>query len=137
MAEREFQVAVATTDGRKVDQHFGHTDTFAIYAIDSVTGASRLVEKRKLDQSGCSGEGCWGSEVFEKIADQLSDVEFVLAVKIGPHAASALSRRQIITLDVDVSVEEALGKVRDYHDRKKLMAERAQKILRENGIEDE
>ena len=67
----------------------------------------------------------------------LSDVEYVLAVKIGPHAINSLSRRNIIALDVEVSIDEALHKVRDYRDKKRLVAKRAKQILEENEIDDE
>ena len=137
MADGKFKVAIATTDEINVNLHFGHADEFSIYEVDAESGEGEHVERRKIAQTGCSGEGCWGSEVFDSIADQLSDVEYVLAAKIGPHAVNSLSRKQIIALDVVVPIVEALHKVRDYRDKKKLVAERAKQILAENEVDDE
>lgn len=137
MDEQKFKVAIATSDERTVNLHFGHADKFSIYEVDAIQGTGELVERRSISQTGCSGEKCWGSEVFDSIAEQLSDMEYVLAAKIGPHAVNSLSRKQIIALDVEVPIEEALRKVRDYRDKKKLVAGRAKQILEENNIENE
>ena len=136
MADGKFKVAIATTDEINVDLHFGHADKFSIYEVDANTGEGQRTERRKITQTGCSGETCWGAEVFDNIAGQLSDVEYVLAEKIGPHAVNSLSRKQIIALDVAVPIGEALHKVRDYRDKKKLLSQRALKILEENDIEE-
>ncbi len=136
MAEKTFLVAVATTDETTVDLHFGHAEVFSVYRVNAESGEGTLVEKRRLTETGCDGEGCWGSEVFDRIAEQLSDVEYVLAAKIGPHAVNSLSRKQIIALDITAPIEEALHKVSDYRDKKKLVSQRAKQILADNGIEE-
>ena len=135
MDDQKFKVAVATSDGVNVDSHFGHVNEFTIYEVDAVSGEGEAVESRFIDQAGCQGGSC-GGEVFEQIAENLSDVEYVLASKIGPHALQALSRKNIVALDVVVPVEEALHKVRDYRDRRRLTQMRAKAILLQNGIEE-
>ena len=76
----------------------------------------------------------WGSEVFDRIAEQLSDVEYVLAAKIGPHAVNSLSRKQIVALDITATIEEALHKVSDYRDKKKLVSQRAKQSWKNSSF---
>ena len=135
MDDQTFKVAVATSDGINVDSHFGHVNEFTIYEVDAITGDGEPVEFRKIEQNACKNATC-GGEAFEHIAERLSDVEYVLAAKIGPHAVQSLSRRNIVALDVCVPIEEALHKVRDFRDRKKKIQERAKSILLQNGIEE-
>ena len=132
MADQTFKVAVATRNEEYVDLHFGHTDTFCVYEVDAETGEWVDAELRKISRTGCDGGGCGGSAVFDSIAEQLSDVEYVLAVKIGPQAVNSLSRKNIIALDVVAPVEEALHKVRDYRDKRHLLAQRAKQLLEES-----
>ena len=136
MGEKTFLVAVATTDEKTVNLHFGHAEEFSVYRVNAETGEGTLAEKRRLTETGCDGEGCYGSEAFDRIAEQLSDVEYVLAAKIGPHAVNALSRRQIIALDITAPIDEALRRVSEYRDKKKLISQRAKQILADNGIEE-
>ncbi|MBP5281512.1 MAG: hypothetical protein J6Z22_03340 [Lachnospiraceae bacterium] len=84
-----------STNGLLLDEK---AEEFSIYEVDANTGEGRHTERRRLLQTGCSGEGCWGSEV---------------------------------------SIDEALHKVRDYRDKKRLVAKRAKQILEENEIDDE
>ncbi len=137
MAKELFKVAVATSDGINVDSHFGHVSEFTIYEVDGETGDGEPIEDFEIEKSGCQDGNC-GEEIFDEIAVSLAEekVEFVLAAKIGPRAVQALTRQNIIALDVVVPVEEALHKVRDYRDRRRLAKERARKILIENGIEE-
>ncbi|MBQ6415700.1 MAG: hypothetical protein IJJ65_05565 [Butyrivibrio sp.] len=136
MAEETFKVAVATSDGINVDSHFGHVTELTIYQVGTITGEGDPVEIRQLIQNACKGGTCNESEAFELISEQLSDVEYVLAAKIGPHAVQALSRKNIVSLDVVTDINEALHKVRDYRDRRKIVSERAKKLLLSNGIEE-
>ncbi len=135
MGNQIFKVAVATSDGVNVDSHFGHVNEFTIYEVDAITGDGEPVEFRKIKQNACKDATC-GGEAFDQIAEKLSDVEYVLAAKIGPHAVQSLSRKNIVALDVCVPIEDALHKVRDFKDRKTKIQERAMSILLQNGIED-
>ncbi|MBQ9305909.1 NifB/NifX family molybdenum-iron cluster-binding protein [Butyrivibrio sp.] len=136
MVDETFKVAVATSDGINVDSHFGHVTELTIYEVDSRTGDNEPVESRKLIQSACKSGTCNDHEIFELISEQLSDIEYVLAAKIGPKAVQALSRKNITALDIVADIDEAIHKVRDYRDRKTLSRERARQILLNAGIED-
>ncbi len=132
-----FRIAVATTDEINVDSHFGHTDRFVVFEVDSETGEIVDSRFRDIDQTACKGATCGGDKAFEEIAEQLSDVEFVLAARTGGRASQALARKDIITLDHVGPIDEAIFKVRDYRDKKRLRLEKAKKLLHDYGIEDE
>ena len=46
-----FRIAVATTDEINVDSHFGHTDRFVVFEVDSETGEVVDSRFRDIDQT--------------------------------------------------------------------------------------
>ncbi|WP_029320230.1 NifB/NifX family molybdenum-iron cluster-binding protein [Butyrivibrio sp. AE3004] len=136
MADEKFKVAVATSDGINVDSHFGHVTEFTIYDVDVNSGEGEPAESREISVAGCSDGSCGEVGTFDRIAERLSDVEYVLAAKIGPRAVMALGRANIIAIDAVIPIDKALSKLKDYRDKKKQKEERARRILSENGIVD-
>ncbi|MBN2886924.1 MAG: nitrogenase cofactor biosynthesis protein NifB [Chromatiaceae bacterium] len=76
------RLAVASRDGRLVDEHFGAVTEFWIYAI-SAQGAS-FIERRPIDRY-CSGEASCGAgeERLARTLRALADCEAVLCARIG------------------------------------------------------
>ena len=141
----KYQVAVATSDGKTVDTHFGHALSFTIFAVDEDTGAFEDVEERAIDTAGCAGGECGGTvapsvqegcgsgagcggrngagaegSVMDAIAEQLDGVDYVLVARIGPHAIRALAKRNITAYDIVLPIDEAIGKINEF--RKKISA---------------
>ena len=135
MADETFKVAVATTDGINVDSHFGHVKDFTIFEIDPETGKGEAVENRIINRAACDGD-CGEIEVFGNIAKELSDVEYVIAARIGIPAVMALGAENITAFDGFYSIDEALKKVNQHRKKRKSGEERVKKILLANGIED-
>ena len=115
MADTKYKVAVATSDGKTVDSHFGHVSNFLIFEVDEETGKFEDIEDRDV-KAACSGGSCAGTQAAEEvsgcgsgagcgghngagpgdssmdlIAKTLSDVDYVLVARIGPHAVQALA----------------------------------------------
>ena len=44
----KYKVAVASSDGKTVDTHFGHAQSFLIFEVDEQTGAFEDVEERDV-----------------------------------------------------------------------------------------
>lgn len=131
-----YKVAVATSDGINVDSHFGHVLSFVIYDVDEETGEYDDVEERdvaaacsggncgsiQVVQPGCGGQNgsssCGGSGApdtpMEKIAEALSDVDYVLCAKIGPHAIRALAKYNVSAYDIVLPVGQAIKKINDF-----------------------
>ena len=73
-----YRIAVASTDGIVVNQHFGHAERFHIIEIDENTykySGTREVERV------CQGHYHHDSS-FDKVIDVLSDVHAVVVAKI-------------------------------------------------------
>lgn len=135
MADEIYKVAVATSDGINVDSHFGHVKEFTIFEIDPETGKGEVVENRQISHAACDGN-CGEFEIFGSIAKELSDVEYVIAARIGIPAVMALGNENITALDGFNSIDEAIEKVNQHRKKRKAGEERVKKILLANGIED-
>ncbi|WP_294429421.1 NifB/NifX family molybdenum-iron cluster-binding protein [uncultured Treponema sp.] len=131
----KYKVAVATSDGKTVDSHFGHAQSFLIYEVDEESGAFEDIEERDVT-SACSGGECGGkpaesaeaetagcgghngagtgSSPMDEIAKALSDVDYVLVARIGPHAIRALAKYNVTAYDIVLPIDEAIAKINDF-----------------------
>jgi len=113
--ERELQrVAVATSSGILVDQHFGHAKEFYIYESDGVK--VKFIEKRQAI-AYCTGQSeCddGKDDKIENIISTIKDCGVVLALRIGSSPSqrlSAIGIRSITTYDrIEDAVKKAAGK---------------------------
>lgn len=53
----KYKVAVASSDGKTVDTHFGHAQSFLIFEVDEQTGAFEDVEERDV-RAACNSRAC-------------------------------------------------------------------------------
>ena len=130
-----YKIAVASSDGVKVDLHFGASESFLIYAV-SDNGTFKLEEKREFKEednsldntakplvnaeckSGCGNEnggGCCGSGAGSAKVALIEDVRAVVAAKIGLNVTKQLERKAIASFDVETTVQEALEKITSYY----------------------
>ncbi len=132
-----YKIAVASSDGRFVDIHFGTASFFYVYDV-SDHGEFVLGEVRNCDSSAdegnrlfphspesrvcasggkgaCAGQGnCCGGEGPSARVLLISDVRAVVAASIGFNVCRQLEKRAISSFDVSCSVEEALEKITQY-----------------------
>jgi Uncharacterized conserved protein len=115
------KVAVASSDGKVINQHFGRSRHFLIFEIDD-QGEYRFLESRSNDPP------CGISEHFEddmqRTVDLLSDCSIVLVSRIGPAAKQSLSVKNIFAYAVPDQIDRALMKLADYerkHKNKKYL----------------
>ena len=122
-----YKVAAASSDGQMIDSHFGHADHFYIYEVDEETGNFTEIENRDVN-AACGGGECGGvankkvapdSDPMDTMTEKLSDVEYVLCARIGPHAIHALSKRGIRAYDIVLSVEEAIAKINAFRKKQR------------------
>lgn len=142
MSEK-YKVAVATSDGITVDSHFGHVQSFLIFEVDEDSGKAEDIGERDVraacsdgecggsQSAGAEGAGCGGHNgageghsQMDEIAKALSDVDYVLVARIGPHAIRALARYNVTAYDIVLPINEAIAKINEY--RRKIK-ERKQK----------
>ncbi|MCI6798648.1 MAG: NifB/NifX family molybdenum-iron cluster-binding protein, partial [Spirochaetia bacterium] len=60
----KYKVAVASSDGKTVDTHFGHAQSFLIFEVDEQTGAFEDVEERDV-RAACNSQASCGGRIEE------------------------------------------------------------------------
>lgn len=106
-----YKIAIASSDGIVVNQHFGRTDTFYIYEIEE-SGKYRLIETRAVTPV-CNGGNHNDNELRENI-DKLKDCKYVLVSRIGMGAANMAEQAGLIPMELPGMIEEAIGKLITY-----------------------
>jgi predicted Fe-Mo cluster-binding NifX family protein len=108
---RPDRVAVATLTGEDIDACFGRTESFQIYDLVQDEGGFSY----SLSGSRPGPRPCRGREhdqaLLEETAELLKDCGMVLAGRIGPGAAKALSDRGVMGLSAPLSVKDALRRL--------------------------
>lgn len=99
------KVAVASTDGISINEHFGRSKEFLIYEVDE-KGEYTFLERRENISSDAAQD--LHGHIVSTTAELLSDVEVVLAKQIGPGAEQELRNKGILALSVNSSIEKAL-----------------------------
>lgn len=105
-----YKIAVASSDGKVVNQHFGHCRQFLIFQTDD-TGKSNYIEKRSTSPACSSGEH---SEVsMQQVVTLLEDCKAVAAAQIGLGAVQALMMAKIRAFCAVGIIEQVLEKVNE------------------------
>ena len=84
------RIAVASTDGITVNEHFGKAERFLIYELSA--DSLEMIEERGIEPLSV-GDPKHGFDKlkFTRIADQISDCKKVYVVKIGDKPAEELT----------------------------------------------
>ncbi len=103
------RIAVATSNGQAVDQHFGHAEAFWVYDVNGFEAT--LVEKRSV-RPFCEGkETCSDYEqASHKRAalDALGDCSAVACLMAGPEPRYQLGKRSVAIFDATDAPTEGL-----------------------------
>ena len=113
MADKNlYKVAVASTDGKNIDVHYGKADKFFIYQIDDEAGFD-FIEVRNT-KPACFGSGHLVAEM-ERSTSQFTDCRYVVAARIGSGAAASLAAKGISGMELPETIDDALIKVQKYN----------------------
>ena len=84
-------IAVASKDGKDINQHFGHAERFLIYDVEN--GDAKLVDERKVERY-CSfdPEHPLRGHLLEGIVEALAGCRAVVTAQMGEHPKSELER---------------------------------------------
>lgn len=84
-------IAVASKDGREINQHFGHAERFLIYDVNG--GDAVLVNEKKVERY-CSfdPEHPLRGHLLQGIAEALGDCRAVVTVQMGEHPKLELEK---------------------------------------------
>ncbi len=119
------KVAVTTTEGKKIDQHFGAADAFHVYELED--GKAVLLEVRRipeewiktyrteLGERGCNGEN---KGYITQVARMLGDCQYVLTAKIGPRLYKALVSKGISCIELVGEVQEILSGIGEFQNKR-------------------
>ena len=102
------RVAVASNDGKYINQHFGHAQQFLIFDIYE-DGNFKFIENRKNSPTCHGGEHVSGA--LENTFEIIADVELVMVSQIGPGASQFLLSKGIQPLMTPGFIEEELEKL--------------------------
>ncbi|MCR4579917.1 MAG: dinitrogenase iron-molybdenum cofactor biosynthesis protein [Treponema sp.] len=108
----KYRVALASTDGQTVNQHYGRAEEFYIYAVDDEEGYEQI-EKRKVVPI-CHDGGHIKSEMADS-TERFLDCRYVAASRMGAGASSALTAKGIIAMELPGSVDDAMLKIWKYN----------------------
>ena len=106
-----YRVALASTDNRYVDQHFGRAESFLIVDVDE-NGNYEEIEQRFVDPV-CNG-GHHDAAKLKRGVDGVSDCNFVLAARIGDGARGELEERGIAAFEMPGEVGLSLNRLDGY-----------------------
>lgn len=84
-------IAVASKDGKEINQHFGHAERFLIYDVEN--GDARLVDERTVERY-CSydAEHPLRGHLLRNIADALAGCRAVVTAQMGEHPKAELEK---------------------------------------------
>ena len=106
-----YKIAVASTDGKVVNQHFGRADQFYIIEVHD-EGRYELIELRRLPPV-CQG-GDHDDDAIQRNVKSLSDCQYVLVSRIGQRAENELEGQGISVYIIPDIIEDALNKLISY-----------------------
>ena len=107
----KYRVAVASFDGRYVDQHFGHARKYYIYEFDSEKGSYEYVEKRFVDVD-CECHDA-GDDAFASVFEELHDTGAIIISRIGAGASKIVESKGYVTYESDAKTEDVIGSINE------------------------
>jgi nitrogen fixation protein NifB len=105
--DTRYRIAVASTDGREVDEHFGHAESFRTFLIDG----ENITEGMPIDVSEQGDVPLFGPghrAKIESTADLLRGMDAVIATQYGDMAIEVLRQKGIVPVEDKGEVREAL-----------------------------
>ncbi|MBQ8176361.1 MAG: dinitrogenase iron-molybdenum cofactor biosynthesis protein [Oscillospiraceae bacterium] len=104
-----FRIAIASTDGIIVNQHFGHAERFHIVEINSNTDVYKFAESRNV--TPCCNNKDHEISSFDMVLKMLSDVQAIFVSKIGAGAADYLEHKGLAVYQAPYPIELLLKKI--------------------------
>ena len=113
------KIAVASTDGKIVNQHFGRANVFYILLVNAEENTYEYLEKRELTPI-CNGGTHEDSALYTNI-ESLKDCQYILVSKVGVRAQNEIERRGIQVYEISGVIEESVNQLLKYVEIQKLI----------------
>lgn len=104
----KMRVAVASSDGKYVNQHFGRATQFLIF--DLLEGQEKAFVELRLNQPSCNWEAP-SEPGHKRTIELLADCQAVVVSMIGGAATQTLARHGLTAFQIPDFIEEALKQV--------------------------
>lgn len=101
------RIAVTSSDGAHIDEHFGHCGAFRIVGIDTASGRWRIEDVRQTEPA-CRNFA-HQEEHVQEIADMLSDCRCLLTYRIGMYPAYVFRARGIYCQETATGEAETIA----------------------------
>lgn len=101
------RIAMASSDGKVINQHFGHADRFHIVDIDE---AGYTFIETRLNHPACDHQG-HSLSAFDTTIDLLSDCDGIFVSQIGNAAASYLTCKGVRVFVTPYPIADVLRKL--------------------------
>jgi predicted Fe-Mo cluster-binding NifX family protein len=116
----EVKIAVASTDGKNIDQHFGKAEKFYILNADLDTYKYVCEEERNVAPV-CNGGGHEDS-AMSRAVQNLSDCDYVIVSRIGERARYECEKNGLSVFEIPDEIERAVVKLLKYEQIQRLIA---------------
>ena len=103
------KIAVASSDGKQVNAHFGRARCFQVYELEQGHWAFR---EERINLPACVGHE-HSNDALERTAELIADCSGVVAAQVGSGAVDLLLARRIMPFMLTGTVEEALLTLQD------------------------
>ncbi len=113
------KLAVASTDGKVVNQHFGRAERFFILSGDEESGVWKFLEERKVTPV-CKGGDHEDADLLRNV-NALSDCTYVLVSRVGQRAERELEKAGIQIFEIPGIIDESIDKMFKYIQIQNLM----------------
>lgn len=112
--EMKYNIAIASTDGKIVNQHFGRANRFLIFLADDEEKTYQYIETRNLIPT-YYGEN-YKDEEFHSTVEILKDCKYVLVSKIGASSRIKLENRGIEAYELPGVITKSIVTLLNYLD---------------------
>lgn len=106
--DNSYKIAVASSDGIVVNQHFGHSDKFLIFEAED-SGSYRFIETRNV-KPVCNFENHDDGQLTENLR-KIQDCKYLLVSKIGISASVQAEKFGIAPMELPDMIEDSIRKV--------------------------
>lgn len=100
-------IAVASRDGREINQHFGHAERFLIYSVHG-NDAGLIDEKQVERYCSFDPEHPLRGHLLKEIAEALKGCRAVVTAQMGEHPRNELEKLGIEPYVISGPIEETL-----------------------------
>ena len=108
----EYRVAIASSDGETVNQHYGKAEKFYIYSINDEVGYD-LVEERQVEPV-CM-DGAHEISKMKQSTLNFTDCRYIVVSRLGNAASAALSAAGITAMELPGTIDDSILRVWKYN----------------------